>query len=273
MIIILPYLDNLELTWQAIHDAALQSACARLVLYDNGSTPETIRAIEDRRPTIPADTYHLSGHGIISLGALWNTALRLAWSLGHDDALVINNDVRLRGDTYYLLRAAAERYNLGLCSAVNLPLDQLSQDLLPVAQWGPAPEALGGPDFSCFLIRRSFHRVFPFPEEYFPAYFEDNHYTRQVWLSGHGQALASVPVPFHHLGSQTIHRSAEAFEAFSPKFEANQQRYVQRWGGLPHAETHGLLMHLPGGWEPAPPTPAGWPGLRSPEEVIHGDAR
>lgn len=93
--------------------------------------------------------------------------------------------------------------------------------------------------FSCFLVRkRLFDKVGMFDEQFWPAYFEDNDFHRRMTLSGIvTEARAMGRYDHVNKGSQTVatFTRAEKME-HNKRFEANRDRYVAKWGGLPHHE-------------------------------------
>lgn len=76
---------------------------------------------------------------------------------------------------------------------------------------------------------------------FFPIYFDDNDYHYRTWLAGvewvewvegwkHGDD--------EHPGSVTIRSDQKLLERNHQTFEANKARYIEKWGGLPGAETY-----------------------------------
>lgn len=246
--IILPYHHQLEHTLRALADASAQrplvpdlDRAPRIILLNNGGPVDSLTSL-------PPSPQVLRWHAALpfpSLAAAWNTMLDLAWSLGHQDALVINNDIRMAPEMYATLRRLAHQYGLWIATPVNIrdsahPGRWQTTDLTAAAdvlEAGGGSPAFGGPDFSCFLIRRECHQRVRFDERFRPAYHEDNDYTRRLWLAGFGPRIAGLPLPYWHLGSATINRTPEVAAAFASKFAACQQRYIEKWGGLPHQET------------------------------------
>src|SRR5438445_456115 len=103
-----------------------------------------------------------------SVSGAWNRALNLVFRhLRADHALVVNNDVELRPDTYRLLLADGG----GFVTAVGVrDKTKLTGPIDPASR---SPH----PDFSCFLIRRHvYEKVGPFDENYLGAFCEDTDY-------------------------------------------------------------------------------------------------
>src|SRR5258708_30264933 len=161
-----------------------------------------------------------------SLSMTWNTALRFVFASGlvQDDALVINNDVRLHPKTYGTLRLLIRDTNAYLVSGVGVHADQFHPDTIgPDSVINAAGDIMrGGPDFSCFCITNEGWTKYPFDER-FPVYHEDNDLHRRMLLAGDSTKIFGANLPFLHYASQTINRSPEALAAFAPIFEASRQ--------------------------------------------------
>jgi hypothetical protein len=264
-LVIIPFIDCPNETADALHDASYQlGGQVQILLIDQGSADPTLGtaglAAADRRIRVWRHAPPLP-----SLAATWNAALDYAWELGHEDAMVWNNDIRVRAGMYADLRLLAAARDLWFVSPVNCRDGDR-------ASWQTNPEdigvSLGGPDFSCFLITRACHEKYRFDERFQPAYHEDGDYHRRMWLGGDGAKIAGANLPYLHYGSRTINRSNEAAHAFSRQFEACRERYIQKWGGVPHHERKVLPdsaedfsgVGTPGGYLTMPPA-IGIPGL------------
>jgi GT2 family glycosyltransferase len=80
-------------------------------------------------------------------------------------------------------------------------------------------------------------RVGYWDEGFYPAYFEDNDWAHRISLADESKA-GYIPADFVHLGSQTVRNMNDgARRRHSIYFEANRERYVAKWGGLPKQET------------------------------------
>lgn len=253
--IILPYIDCAALTRQATLDLLAQSTSpSPLLLIDNGSQEDGRMLAEEMRTLYPEQilTWHHQPP-FPALSAVWNRALEFCWEAGADQALVVNNDVRLAPWTYELLREVRERTDAWFVTAVSVTPPQFEDylskgiDHARLALGEPTesrkdgirPEgySYGGPDFSCYLITRECHRFFQFDEGFIPAYHEDNDFHRRLQLAGFGEKIFGVNLPFLHYGSATVNRSEEVRRAWQPRFAKCQQYYREKWGGLPGSET------------------------------------
>jgi hypothetical protein len=68
-------------------------------------------------------------------------------------------------------------------------------------------------------------------------------------LAGEGKRIFSIPLPYRHLGSKTIHRSPEAYAQHCLKDQLQGAYYKEKWGGGPNEETFAspfAVMESPG---------------------------
>lgn len=248
--IIMPVVDNLELTRDALVDCLAQELAPspRVLLIDNGSSAATRRGLEalvakSRHMALPV-WHHppLGGAPFGALNASWNFGLEFCWGQGAEEVLVVNNDVRLAPWTYALLREVMHKTEALWVSAVGVKEEEYqnyaafgpgtAREVLDLDQGGPTSR--GGPDFSCFLISKACHAKYPFDENF--TYYGDNDYHRMLTLGGDADKIFSVNVPYLHYGSRTINRSPEVAEAYRAVFDEHKERYVRKWGGLPGEE-------------------------------------
>lgn len=246
--IIIPFLDCWGMTRQAIDDALGQEGLEgepHVLAVSNGSSRETRGALEHyalERPRLLA--WHHSPT-LPSLAATWNTALDFVWRGGHQEALCINNDVRLHLQTYTWLHRALEHQQALFVSGVGVTEEQFAA--LPTDRdWIDLVEtngtvAKGGPDFSCYLISKVCHEKYRFDENFIPCYTEDVDTHRRMMLGGDGQKIFSVNIPYLHIdhGSGTLKSfDLERRAAFERRISEGSRRYYQeKWGGPVNQET------------------------------------
>src|SRR5258706_1924293 len=164
-LVIVPCVNNLAATKRCIQSCLDQDITGgvNIVAIDNASADGTgpwLRSLIGYGQRNIMVQSHLRPH---SLNRVWNESLRLAFhSLKLDYALVINNDLQLRPDTYRLLVADGGAFVTG----VSVSDEKLMHGADPTSK---SPH----PSFSCFLIRRStWERVGEFDEDYW-AYCSD----------------------------------------------------------------------------------------------------
>jgi GT2 family glycosyltransferase len=174
--------------------------------------------------------------GPISLGARWNVAMQYFHNKGLDAAFICNNDILFHPVTIDAVvarmeKGLAEGESLGMVTAHNIrgstipgKLNQIS----PPEEPSEAPH----PDFSCFLLLVStWLKVGRFSHDYKPCYFEDNDFHTMMKIHGI-EAIATTAAPYYHYGSVTQNQIPGGICTGS-LFEANRQRYVDKFGALP----------------------------------------
>jgi len=147
----------------------------------------------------------------------WGCAKAWNWFMAQNDDLVMicNDDVTFNSRT--------------IASCVEAYAEDPYRFIAPCA---------GANIFSCFMLPKMvYSAVGPFDEQFWPAYFEDNDYSHRV-------TLAQIPfcftgVGYGHIGSATLasYTTAEQGE-HQRQFAANQQRYIDKWKGMPGYERH-----------------------------------
>lgn len=237
--VVIPFLDEWEMTKQTLLDCLAMRVGGRrpnVMLVDNGSAPVTTgqavlfaNACFDLLDDVDVI---LTGHPAPGqpLNHAWNIALWQIWEFGGEQALVVNNDVRLHAETFSTLLSCMKLDNGLLVSAVNAGGFPAT---LP-----PLDSSRGGPDYSCFMISKACHERFMFDPRF--TWFGDNNHVREIWLAGEGHRIYSVNLPYEHIGggSQTIKRSPAVAARNQAIFQAHRDLYLARWGGLPHQETY-----------------------------------
>jgi len=115
------------------------------------------------------------------------------------------------------------------------------QEMLAAMEGGADFVTCGPGGFSCFMVRhRLFAKVGYFDEQFWPAYYEDDDFHRRMRLVGGIKEVNVESVTYEHVnrGSQTLASfNREERMAHNKSFEANKDRYIAKWGGLPHHET------------------------------------
>lgn len=243
---VMPWLNGVEMTWQAVEDCLAQTVPCRVLLVGQGVGLNERQAIEERIDA-RGDSRVLHWNclpALPSLSTLWNRALDFVWELGGTEALVVNNDVRLHPVTVGSLRLNQQRTDALFVSAIGVREAQFKQWQAEGDQYadqttsGIPMNDRGGPDFSCFLITRDCHLHHRFDERFVPAYHEDLDYHRRLMLAGEGHRIFGMNLPFLHYasGSTKAMEGAER-ERFDRKFLACRDYYRAKWGGGPNEET------------------------------------
>jgi len=249
--ILMPIAAHPEYTRAAIADCLAQTIPTRLLLINQG-VDDLFREELERIAEEADDRIVLWHHQppLPSLAATWNRALTFVWEAGGTEALVVNNDVRLRPDTVEILSLCLGEGRQLFVSAVGVAPEQFDPAApLQMAIINGDGEACalekGGPDFSCFLISRACHDRFQFDEGFVPAFCEDLDYHRRLMLAGEGHRIFSVNLPYLHYGSATLKTVEPDQRARIERAIEQQSRayYQRKWGGPVNAETFVLPFH------------------------------
>ena len=245
--IIMPILGARDYTVAAIADCLAQSVPTRLLLVNQG-VDDPFRDELERIAEAHADRILLWSHvpPLTSLAATWNRALDFVWEAGGEEALVVNNDVRLPRETAALLQQQLRRQAALFVSGVGVAPEQFNpQQDFTGADWSQH----GGPDFSCFLISRDCHAEFRFDEAYIPAYGEDIDMHRRFLLAGQGHRIFSVNLPYLHYGSATLKEAtAEKRAGIERAISSGSRRHHEaKWGGPVNQETYLMPWGMPDG--------------------------
>jgi hypothetical protein len=241
---IMPVVNNWEMTQQAVYDLLGQSVPTRLLIVAQGvdeALRESLERLSERHaervlcwfwdPKMP------------SLSGLWNRALQFVWACGGTEALVVNNDVRLRLATLETLHECLERAGALFVSAVGVTAEDYAKgDDQRAPYYDGLLAARGGPDFSCFLISKACHEKYRFDENHIPAFAEDLTYHREMMLGGDGPRIFSVNLPYLHYASQSLKAmTPEERERTEHQINSISRAYFERvWGGPVNHERYAI---------------------------------
>lgn len=217
--IICPCRNGLYLTKKALATFRTQDIGGlSIYMIDNSSTDGTGPFLQSQR-----DILTIHGDPPMSVAESWNTALGFAFHAGADYALVVNNDVELRPDTYSYLVADGGGFVTAIGS--NDP-GKINPPYLPPDPSNKRPH----PDFSCFLIRKSvWEKVGPFDENFKIAYCEDGDY--DIRMHKAGIQAYSLDLPFLHHVSMTIKSSPPAeVRKIQVQADRNRKYFEKKWG-------------------------------------------
>lgn len=230
LFVVMPVMAHPAYTEAAIADVLAQTRACRLLVVNQGVDTEFRRHLERIAEEYPARLLVWSHQPPLpSLAWTWNRALDFCWAAGASAALVVNNDVRLAPNTLALLVAEMEREDALLVTGVGVSKKQFEPGQLLLTE----DTGHGGPDFSCFLIRKDCHQRFRFDLNFVPAYCEDVDLHRRLLLAGEGRRIYGVNVPFLHYGSTTLKTVDAKTRARIERQTSEHARthYVKKWGG------------------------------------------
>lgn len=221
--IVCPLRNAMKYTMAALPTFLAQDIGEIVVLFiNNGSTDGTTQWLHTLPPNVL--TMHFSPGR--SMAASWNSTLSWIfdpqprpsrgswWPPMTDYALVVNNDVLLRPDTYR--RLVEDGGQFVTCVGNDDP--QCIGPPWEEPKETPRPH----PDFSCYLIRQECWRtVGPFNQDFSGAYAEDSDY--HVRLHRTGINAYCIDLPFYHVGAGTL-KSSDETEAKRIKDHADKNR-------------------------------------------------
>jgi GT2 family glycosyltransferase len=180
------------------------------------------------------DEVILHAHGTNrGLSRTWNDGLLTAYAEAADVVIVANDDLRFGpGDLDQLAEAAADQRDRYIVSCAG-----------PHGRYGRRMPSHG---FSCFAINPIALEVIGcFDENFFPAYCEDQDYSRRAQLAGLHEANCPDTEVFH-AGSTAIF-SDEAVRVRNAYSHAlNMQYYRRKWGGHGDDEQYAHPFANPG---------------------------
>lgn len=203
--------NAIQLSKNAVQSILEQDIPTMLHAVDNDSQDGTTEWLNS---FCPNTTTFRPAQGVSSG---WNYALTTIFR--HSEyALVVNNDVVLRPDTYRSLLEDGGDFVTAV-SVDNLAGIQ--------GEWRKAPRP--HPDFSCFLIRRSVWRTVGAFDESMRLYASDADYHLRMNMAG--VKAYTIGVPFFHYASGTL-KTATPGEKASISEQADKDRYTfeLKWG-------------------------------------------
>lgn len=203
--------NNLELTKKCVDSVLAQDVETKVFIFDNGSTDGTQEWLPNRGLLYMLETTNTG----VSNG--WNISLEYLFDYG-DSVLCINNDTILSKSLYSQLLSANVPFVSG---SETTNLDDLSKE------WPTLPLG-GGPQFSCFLIRReAWKKIGPFDESMWGWASDCDYHVRAHRL---GIPLLCSPARYYHERSSTINK-ADPKEKRNLQLQADADReaFEEKW--------------------------------------------
>jgi glycosyltransferase involved in cell wall biosynthesis len=226
-IIIVPVLSNLPMTRTAIQSALTQDiGDVTVMAIDNGSRDGCGSYIRSLPRSITLS--YSSPHGV---SHVWNSALTLTfdqWNLEY--ALVINNDVWLRPDTYRLLVADGGLFVTGVSVSDRKQTTDINER-------SRSPH----PSFSCYLIRSKVWRTVGQFDESMAIYASDGDY--HLRMDKAGIDAYAIALPFFHEVSGTLKSaSPEERDRICRQSDRDRETFAKKWGcGIGTTEYYSLF--------------------------------
>lgn len=251
--VVIPFLDEWDMTKATVLDCLRMRVGGRrpnIMLVSNGSNVTTednaasfVQACNELIPDVDVLLTKHPGEGI-PLNHAWNIALWQIWEFGGERALVVNNDVELHEDTYEGLRTVLLGEYAFFVTGIGVTPEQFvfAGESIRVHKYPTRDSVLrGGPDFSCFLISRECHQLFPFDPRF--TFAGDWDYHHRLVVAGYANKIFGINVPYLHIGqgSQTLKRlrvtAPERAQQIADLADQHRALYTEKWGGTFGQET------------------------------------
>ena len=191
------------------HDVAVE-------LFLHSAEPATAAACETlaARPHVRLHAYGFNR----GLSLSWNDGILAGYGGGADVVVVANDDIRFGpGDLDQLAETAADERDRHIVSCAG-----------PHLRYGARLPSHG---YACFAINPvALETIGCFDENLFPAYCEDQDYSRRAHLAGLTEGNCA-DTEVEHAGSSAILSSPELMRANALTQAANQAYYRAKWGG------------------------------------------
>lgn len=242
--------NNLHLTQAAVESLRAQDITGgvQIIVVDNHSTDNTPQWLATQK-----DIITIFNQPANSVAGAWNQALSWLFTPkwlnastptfpAADYALVVNNDVLLRPDTY---RHLVNDGGLFVTAVGTRDADKINPQYEAVEDFGgclltetvveryadPDPAAKRPhPDFSCMLIRReAWEQVGPFDEGFKGAFCEDGDYDLRMFKAG--IRAYCLDLPYLHYGSMTVKNARPAEQKrIQDQAARNREYFRKKWG-------------------------------------------
>ena len=216
-----------------------------ILIIDNASTDGT----EDKYKQFSIDRlgyynfHYIKNETNKGCASGWNQGVKFGLENGFSHFLIINNDILVSPNTIQAIYDRMIKGDKVLVSAIDIT----GEVKLPETVLDPSaginrkdPSEAPSPHFSCFMIsKETIEKVGWFDEQFYPAYFEDNSYHyRCKLIAGNDSAITITQGAFYHFGSRTQNEALGGIPVCGgDAFNANKQRFIKLWGGMPSKET------------------------------------
>lgn len=219
--ILCPVRNGLHLTKAALKTFLAQDISdVRVLFMDNMSeednTKQWLYSVSNNIVRI------MFGYENCSVAKSWNKMLDWTFRQGAEYALVVNNDVELRPDTYRHLVADGGQFVTAVGRAERSSIDA------PYVDPDPSKKR-PFPDYSCFLIRKECWKSVRFDEDFHGAYCED--LAHHLSLHRAGIQAWCLELPFYHVGAGTIKNAdIKRTREIQKQAERNRQLFLKKFG-------------------------------------------
>ncbi len=198
--ILIPTINRKDLLVPALEYYTENMPNTEIFVWDNGN--QAIPQMQRLETVVVFKNY--------GVASSWNKLINLAHNRGHENYLILNDDIIYKGGESTLQKL------------IDSPDKNTFYRCRPAYNW------------SCYLLRHSiYEKVGPFDEGFEVCYFEDNDYEYRMGLEGVRIKFEDCLNPDVYLNSQSM--------AADPKlnnFVKNRAYYDTKWGGPPNEEKY-----------------------------------
>lgn len=211
--IAIPTLNRADLLDELLTSLDKQSSyITELLIIDNGTQNINLDKFTNIKDKITLQSPMVN----LGVAASWNLARRYFSKNSNDWVLMLNDDINI-GDKQ-------------LASIVKMLEEHKNKWML-----------VGPYYWSMYCV----HQSCPvrFDENFYPAYFEDNDFYRQIQLLNAGMYVGNIEVltPTVKRNSMTIEKDPSV----NKRFVTNRDYYIQKWGGEPGKEQFNTPFNIP----------------------------
>lgn len=226
-LIVLPVRVSIAMTKSCVASLLSQDIPVQILAIDNGSDDGCAQYLRTCR-----DVQVITYPKPMGLSRLWNNALDLAFDhLKLPYAMICNNDVILRSDTYRWLVANGGPFVTGI--GVSSHEQTLATDVT---------NRRNHPDFSTYLTRKEVWEKVGRFDESMVTYCSDCDYHIRMYRAG--IPAYCIGVPFYHVASGTLkHLEGKEKEAIQHQADADRETFEKKWGCLPGTPQYSALFH------------------------------
>jgi GT2 family glycosyltransferase len=221
--LVVPVMSPPEWVTRCVRSAAGARSTVEVHLYLHTAALSTVAACHG---LAVGDGATLHCHGANrGLSRTWNDGMLAGYAEGADVVIIANDDVEFSsGDIDELAEAAADQRDRYIVSCAG-----------PHGIYGRRMPSHG---YSCFAVNPIALEVLGcFDENIFPAYCEDQDYSRRARLAGLHEANCPATEVFH-AGSTAILSSRELRVSNAYAQALNMTYYRRKWGGDADRETY-----------------------------------
>lgn len=199
----IPTLNRYDLLDKCLDAVALQSCKPRVVLLvDNGG-----KFVQ--KPGFDIEFVRIETEQNEGVSGSWTIASAFAWQMGLDSIVLLNDDTQPAPNTFERLYS----YDEGLVVCGN----HMNA-------------------FSCFRLDRwVYDELGPFDLQLWPAYMEDNDYSRRALVNGVPIRVAQG-IEIQHVGTATLHAMPNEGKQDFLREPMRRDYYLRKWGGGPRRE-------------------------------------